>query len=209
MNTPTKATPADRPTSPREAYVSAERERAIALLTDRYAEGAIDDAMLERHLDRLHSGDLSAIEGVVAELNAPRPIAPLPVARPSAEVTGSFPSLGEPRRVLAIMSESKRTGRWTVPPELRVVAVMSDVKLDLRHAALPPFCEIHVTCVMANVQLTVPPGLPVIFEADGFIGTATSSAIEPDTTTHGAIVRVVGSAVLGEIRVSVKEGKAR
>jgi hypothetical protein len=86
---------------------------------------------------------------------------------------------------------------------------MSDVKVDFRRAVLPPVAVIDVTCVMAAVRLTVPPGVPVLFEAEGFMGSATSNAIEPDARERRPIIRVVGNAFMGEITVVVKEPKAR
>ena len=204
MNTPTKATP---PASLQRADDA--RERAIAILTDRYAEGVLDDAGLELRLQRLHGAqDARGVEAVVADLLNPHAV-PAPVVHGGPVPDPSVLPSRTIRRILAIMSESKRAGRWIVPGELEVVAVMSDVKLDFRHAALPPVAEIHVSCWMASVHLTVPPGLPVVFEADGFIGVATSSAIEPDAMTQGPVLRVVGIAVLGEVKVIVKEAKAK
>ena len=212
MNTPPETVRPPGPTPHRSApppaspATEAARERAIALLTDRYAEGAVDDVALELHLDRLFAArSAAAVDAVVAELSAaqaqaptPRPAPVAPVVRPAAR-----------RRILAVMSESKRSGRWIVPPELRVVAIMSDLKLDLRHAILPPEVVLDVTAFMASVKLTVPPGVPVTFDTDGFMSTTTSDAIERDEWTPGPVVRVVGGAFMAEVRVIVKEARAR
>jgi len=211
MNTPQETAPPAPPSSglrpqpPSSPATEEARERAIALLTDRYAEGAIDDVALELHFDRLFAAaSVSAVDAVVAELSAAAPppqSAPAPVV-PSERVAAR-------RRILAVMSESKRAGRWIVPPELKVVAIMSDLKLDFRNAVLPPEAVVDVTAVMASVKLTVPPGLPVIFEAAGVMSTTMSDAIEGDSRSQGPVLRVVGGALMAEVRVIVKEPKAR
>src|SRR5690606_41072003 len=57
------------------------------------------------------------------------------------------------RRVFAFMSEQKRKGRWSVPRVLKVLAVMSDVKLDFRHTDIPHGFTMDVQCIMAQVTI--------------------------------------------------------
>ena len=44
---------------------------------------------------------------------------------------------GPQSRLVAFMSSSRRVGRWSVPRDLRMFAMMSDSRLDLTSASLP------------------------------------------------------------------------
>jgi hypothetical protein len=57
------------------------------------------------------------------------------------------------------MSDEKRSGRWTIPPYVRVQAGLSKVRLDCRHAeAGSPVIDIEVRGGVDNVVLVVPAG---------------------------------------------------
>jgi hypothetical protein len=107
--------------------------------------------------------------------------------------------------MLALMSETKQTGRWIVPRRLDVRAIMGDLFLDLRDAALPPgFCEIDVVAVMSNVKVLVPPGVVV----EGLL-TSVMAAVGNDAEDDGRLpttairVRLTGIAFMSEVRVRV------
>ena len=170
------------------------RESAIRILTDAYAYDAISEVEFERRLGRLgvaHDGP--AIGAIVADL---------PVMS-TTEERSSRRLLPTPRsRIIGFMSEIRRTGPWMVPEHLSIRAVMCDMKIDLRNAVIPSPCTIHVRAVMANVSLLVLPGHTVEFDMQPFLAAVGSDAA--GGTLGGlaeAHVRVVGSAVMSEVRV--------
>jgi hypothetical protein len=175
------------------------RERAIRLLTDGYAYDAISVEEFEWRLGQLsHAGSPQAMDALVADL--------LPTAAPRG-ATGPVLTAGPvDGRIQSIMSETRRGGPWRVPQRLRVKAIMSDVKLDLRHAILPPGCTIDVSAIMASVALIVPPGLMVEFDVNAIMGAARN---DERAEAHGGSehphVRIRGSAVMAEVRVKVRE----
>jgi hypothetical protein len=67
------------------------------------------------------------------------------------------------------MSNTARRGAWRAPHRLRVAAVMSEVRLDLREADLPAVLEVELLAVMASVKLTVPPGVEVAMDVTPFM----------------------------------------
>jgi len=99
----------------------------------------------------------------------------------------------------------RRDGPWRLPQRLKVSAVMSHVRLDLRQAVIPPGCVIEVRAIMASVLVLVPPGLPVEFDVSPFMGTARNDSSRMPAAFGAPVVRVTGSAFMAEVRVRVRE----
>jgi hypothetical protein len=182
-----------RPLSPAEED---SRERAIRLLTDAYAYDEITEFEFERRLARLSAAATpQMMNSAVADL-----------AQRTGLVRDPMPGyLPVPRegRIVGFMSETRRKGPWRVPQRLLIRATMSDVKIDLRYAAIPPGCEIEVRALMSSVAIIVPPGLSVAFHIDPFLGAAGSDA--DDSMLSGqSHVSVTGSCFMAEVRVRVR-----
>ena len=223
MTLPDSAPPSTRPvsataTSPADrAALEAARERAIRLLTDRFADDTLTVDEFEARLDRMYQAtvpaDLDALTadlvGVTGVTDAPRSpgAATAAIARAATgvrpyPVPGETPAL---RRVFALMSEQKKTGRWVVPRRLDVRAIMSDLFLDLRDAALPPaFCEIDLAAIMSNVKVLVPPGVVVENLLTAVMASVGNDAEDDGRLPASAIrVRLTGMALMAEVRVRV------
>ena len=173
------------------------RESAIRILTDAFAYDAITEVEFERRLGRLSVADSGAAIGAI--------VADLPVMGVTGE-RSSRRLLPEPRsRIIGFMSEIRRSGPWLVPERLTVRAVMCDMKIDLRHAVIPAPCTISVVAVMSSVSLLVSPGMSVEFDMQPFLATVGSDADGGALGGHAeAHVRVIGSAVMSEVRVRVR-----
>jgi hypothetical protein len=176
------------------------RERAIRLLTDAYAYDVITEEEFEWRLGQMiHADSPHAIEALVADLVAPAPAA--------TAVTRGYSPVFEPEgRVLGIMSETRRRGPWRVPQRLRVKAIMSDMKIDLRYAVLPPACTIDLSAIMANVTFIVAPGMIVDFDVTSVMAAAGNDARAAATSAYMLPhVRIQGMAIMAEVRVKVRE----
>jgi len=173
--------------------LDASRERAVKLLSDGYAYDRLSESEFEWRLGRLNTTtSAAAVDALVSDLLAPAAWVPDGDA-------------GGERRILAVMSESRHAGAWTVPSRLKVVGVMSEVRIDLRDATLPPECTIDISAVMANVHVIVPPGLPVQFDMGSMMASARSDA-PPMGRTSADVPRIVvrGFALMSEVRVKVR-----
>jgi hypothetical protein len=180
------------------AQVAEARERAIALLTDAYAYDTLTEAEFEWRLGELLRGEsASAMDALVADLTGGR----LPAVR-SESAPSSAPLEG---RIVGFMSESRRKGPWRVPHHLKVLAVMSNIVVDLRYAVVPSDCAIEITAIMANVTLIVSPTMVVDFDALPIMGTARSEALTLTASGARAPVRVHGTAFMAEVRVKVRD----
>lgn len=186
--------------SPATTQLDDARERVIRLLSDGYAYDVIDLDEFERRLGLLnHAVDASATHELVADL----------VNRGGGEASSASVSrvaIASEGRILALMNETKREGSWQLPHLLVIKAMMSDVKLDLRHAALPVPCIIDVTAVMSEVSIIVPPTLVVEFEMMSIMAmTASSARAVPGWGYSPSPVRIRGTALMAEVGVKVRE----
>jgi len=199
-----------------------ERERVIEELSARFANDELTLDELERRLERVYrvrsAGELDALLSdlrarsalvarpvdYAAEPAAPARSAPLPMA---AGAMGHPPALPAGiERVVSIMSNTKRRGAWLVPRRLEVLAVMSETTLDLTHAELPDHdCEIHVNAFMAAVKIIVPRGMSVVTHVSAFMGSAHNRSDLMPPGRGYPMLRVTGSAVMGEVKVVARD----
>ena len=177
------------------------RERAIRVLSDGYAYDALTEDEFEWRLGQL------SLTNSPAEVQAL--IADLPGAGATA-ISGAYsgPPPAASERIRALMSDVRRDGPWRLPQRLRVSAIMSSVRLDLRYATIPPGCVIEVSAIMANVLIIVPPGLPVEFDVSPVMGSARNDSWRVPAIAGAPLVRVAGSAVMAEVRVRVRDPRS-
>lgn len=108
--------------------------------------------------------------------------------------------------VLSVFSGQSRKGVWSVPRELRVMAVFGGVDLDLREARIADGeTRIHIFALFGSVELLLPPGVRVEFEGDGL---AASFEVVPDSTIplppDAPTIRITGSAYFASVEGSVR-----
>jgi len=181
--------------------VDAARERVVQLLTDRYADDSLSLVDFETRLDALYRvTDVAALEAMAASLAvaAPMPaagqsVAPPPAALPSARATFD--------RIFAFMSNTMRRGAWRVPHRLRVAAVMSEVRIDLRDAELPATLEIEVLAIMSAVKVTVPSGVEVVLDVTPVMG-AVADRTNGVPSAGGPRVVLRGTGIMAEVTVT-------
>src|SRR5262245_8444257 len=114
------------------------KEQKINELSVHFANDDLSLEDLERRIEQVYKAvNVAELESITADLTRAAtptsPPAPMPQLRGSGGKT-NVPAYPAPStRLLALMSSTRRVGRWVVPPSLDVVAVMSDTKLDLTH----------------------------------------------------------------------------
>jgi hypothetical protein len=186
------------------------REQKITELSQHFANDDLSLDELERRIELVYkAGSIAELDSITADLH-PAPVSagmmPAPAAPRQQVMTGMEARHG---RLLAIMGESRRTGRWLVPSELRVVSLMSDTRLDLTQAVMASgVAEIHVTAMWSSCRLIVPPGMRVINEMHAVMASATSSADEMDppgvSRANAPTIRLTGTAFMAEVKVTVR-----
>jgi hypothetical protein len=193
------------------------RERKIDELSRHFANDDLTLEDLERRIEHVYkAASVAELESITADLG-PAPAAP-PAQRSARDrlAAASVPStsveLGyevERSRMLSIMSSTRRVGRWVAPRELDVLAVMSDTKIDLTSAVLPigGVVDIHVSAMMASMQLFVPAGMRVVNQLHSVMSDVRSDADEvgiPGTSSSTPVIRLRGVVFMGNLRVRVR-----
>jgi predicted membrane protein len=92
----------------------------------------------------------------------------------------------------------------------RVFAFWGNVELDLTHVLLGAGTSvIEIRCIMASVEITVPPDLRVESEVDAVLGSAEVRRQIANTTSRDApLVRITGSTLLGSVEIKVVDPNA-
>ncbi|GGP83586.1 hypothetical protein GCM10010140_10610 [Streptosporangium pseudovulgare] len=185
----------------------AEREAAVELLRVASVEGRLTLGELTERTEAAYTAvthaDLAALTSDLPPAQGPGPAhahAPAPVR----------PEGGRARRwLVAVMSESKRRGKWRIDRELGAAAVMGEVTIDLRQAEVrTDVVDIFATAVMGSVKIIVPDGVDVEIDGFVFMGEKKVQVIEAPEGMRAPLVRVRAYALMGEIKV-VGDSRAR
>lgn len=186
------------------------REQKITELSQLFANDDLSLDDLERRIELVYkAGTVAELDAITADFHAlsdAGPAGQAPIAPARRQIVTPDARHG---RLLAIMGESRRTGRWLVPGALRVVAIMSDTRLDLTQAVMAAGnAEIHVTAFWSSCRLIVPPGMRVINEMHAVMASVTSSADEMDppgvSRPDAPTIRLTGTALMAEVKVTVR-----
>lgn len=184
------------------------REQKITELSSHFANDDLTLEDLERRIERVYKAvSVAELESITADLPNPAAAATrtpeLRPARNASRVPSAIPNSG---RILSIMGESRRMGRWQVPQRLDVVSVMSDMKIDLTQAVMPAgIVEVDMRVVWAACKIVVPPGMRVINEMHAIMASVHSKADAADTgNAFVPTIRLTGVALMSEVKVVVR-----
>jgi len=133
-----------------------------------------------------------------------------PTAAGTAHPTLAPHLVPERRGAVALLSHLRRDGDWILPRLFRVFAFWGNAELDLTQALLAPgTSEIEIRCIMASVEIIVPPDVRVESEVDAVLGSAeVQRKIASTTFTDAPVVRITGSAFMGSIEIKVIDPNA-
>jgi hypothetical protein len=198
-----------------------ERERVVQELCAAYAHDQLTTGELETRLDKVYKsterGELATLLMGIPAVNLPIPApsyAPQPTysapasyapTRPAPDARGRALAPDEARYV-AVFSEIKKVGAWTVKPRIATRAVFGSVRLDMREAEIPPQgVDIDADLIFADLTIILPPGVGADVDCSSVMAT-----VEDKTKAAfpgGPRVRVRGGAVLASLTVVTKMPK--
>lgn len=185
-----------------------ERERTVQALCTHFAQDHLTTKELEARFEAVYRAssapELQAItQGLPALPAGANTAEPMPMFTVAPPLAASV--VPTEKRYLAVMSEVRRQGHWTVPSRLRVSAWMGTVRLDLSEAQIPAGgVDIDATAVMGEVRIILPPGLHA--DADGFaiMGEFGDRSAGTAGSLEAPAVRVRGEAFMGTVRVETR-----
>ena len=133
-----------------------------------------------------------------------------PTSFPPAVTRSVHPTLApdlvpQRRGAVAVLSHTRRDADWVLPRLFRIFAFWGNVEIDLTNALLSSgTSQIEIRCIMASVQILVPPDLRVDCEVDAFLGNAeVQREISSTTSPDAPLVRISGTSYLGSVEVKV------
>jgi hypothetical protein len=195
-----------RPDRAALARVHDARERAIAALSDGFANDALDVDEFERRVTLAHTSESpQEIAALTADL--PASTTALAPATATVALAPATPDDGAaPETVYAIFGGVERRGAWTVPRRWRVLAAFGGAALDLREARFPTgVIELEVKALCGGVQIVVPPGLAVEVHGTAILGgfqNVNRAPAHPDP--DAPLLRVRGLAIMGGVEITMR-----
>jgi hypothetical protein len=198
--------------------LSRAREQKISELSTFFANDDLSIEDLERRIERVYkAANMAELETITADLQtAAKPLDDYARAQ-MARATPNAPSSLElvSARVLSLLSSTRRVGRWAVPRHLDVVAIMSDTRIDLTEASLPPgIVDIELRAVMASFKLIVPPNTRVINETHSIMANVRSRADEflpgdAPPSANAPVIRLTGFAMMADVNIVMRRREDR
>ena len=183
------------------------REQVLEQLSDAFAKDELGLDEFEARVDGAYQATTElGLRALVKDLSASP-------AAPSAELVRATTGQGTQTtlavagarapRVLAVLGNVERRGRFLVPNGYRATSVLGNIELDLRDVAFPDgVTQIHVRAVLGNIEIVVPPDLPVACEGSGILASfAELNRMPAEGVAAGPVLRIVGSAVLGNVEI--------
>ena len=170
----------------------ADRDQVAEVLRAAYAEGRISlDEHAERTSAALQARTFDDLTVLTADLVPAEPRPALSLVRDT----------GEPERITALLTESKRKGPLPVERDLQVNVALGSALLDLTEATFTTReVDIHCTQFMGSITIRVRPGTTVRIEAANVLGDSSIKGVgEPSNAEPTIVVR--GTNILGEISV--------
>lgn len=186
----------------------AAQQAAISEARARYERGDLAFEDFRRALDALvlarDAGECRVILDALpsSPLAALNPLNPLNPLEQRAQAAATL----APRRIVAFMGQTKKGRRpWQFAPETEAIAVMGEVRLDLRSAALPARARLQVTAVMGTVVVLVPRNVRVtahaalLLSGAQTLGERTSGVVGSSHEQHTP----VGEPAVAELEIDV------
>jgi hypothetical protein len=200
--------PLDGEAHPRHLALRRARDAALERLSEGFARDELSLDEFERRVDGAYASSTEAeLDALVADLPA---AAPSTLARvPPAPLAPSARGPKRPRLALAVFGNVERRVHGDITPGATVSAVFGNVELDLRELSLPPgVTELHVRAVFGNVELTVPPTIAIECAGTPVFGSFASLERKPRAGAGEPVLRIVGSAVFGNVEIKTLPSRA-
>lgn len=104
-----------------------------------------------------------------------------------------------------MLSHTRRDADWVLPRLFRIFAFWGNAEIDLTNALLSSgTSHIEIRCIMANVEIIVPPDVRVDCEVEAVLGSAeVHREIGSTTSLEAPLVRITGTSFMGSIEVKV------
>lgn len=207
----------DQPNVPASRPPTAERrDITIEALSSLFAAGRLELEEFEARVDRaIRAETVADLDQLVADLAPTGEHRTAPVPAPPREPMGPDLPRGS-HATIAVLSGTKRNGRWFPAPRHVGIALMGGFELDFREAELGPgTTNVYLYTMWGGIGVIVPPDLDVEVGGMAIMGGLTHLASHPARLeSQRPRLRLHAYALMGAVDVQVrmpgessKEGK--
>lgn len=111
---------------------------------------------------------------------------------------GFMPAAPLPPTITTLFGSIKRTGRFTIPPELQLKTAFGELKLDLRDALFPEKQVVFVAeSLCASVEVLLPEGVTVVDHGTALMS---SHKVTQSSAEHGPVIHLDGWSVCSDVK---------
>jgi hypothetical protein len=175
-----------------------QREQAIERLSRAFADDAITMDDFEQRAELVYRAvSMQELQQLVADLPA--------LAEPTAiKGARNATSVATVDRIRTFLGSTERRMPAIVPRHMTIRTTLGNTELDFRGSQFEPgITEVHVNCLLGNIELTVPEGVRVELLVSSVLANVESTGMVAlsDAPANGAVLRVIGRAVLANVEV--------
>lgn len=185
----------------KEDALESYRHSAVEILTEAYAADKLDMEEFEKRTTLVHNAvTVAEIRDLLADLPAPLSSSD-PLQEPTASKEGDD---GAPR-ILSILSERSYRGDWLEGGHGSALTLLGETRLDLRNTSLDQqTISLHVVAILGETRIVIPPDMRVENNINAVLAEVSVNTRRGNNPKRKTL-RLSGLAVMGEIRVDVKE----
>lgn len=168
-----------------------EIDDAVHQLQIAFGDGRLDENDFD---ERMKKALLAKTRGELSELFVDLEIQSQPLSKEHYRLLRA--------KKFILMSSIEHKGKFVLPKNYQLTAVMGSVVLDLREARLESNeCEIHITSLMSGVEIIVPKGIRIELHGMPLLGAISQQASTEELTVESSVIHIHGKAILGAIDI--------
>lgn len=181
------------------------REEVIDTLIYNYSHGVISSQAFERRLDQaMASQSHQEISDLTADLDKSEDSDLRAQREKQFNINYATSDNDETDTVVNIFGGSSRSGRWTVPREIRIISIFGGSNIDFTDAIFTsPNVTIRVLCLFGGDDIFVPENINVVSKAFCIMGSIDNSA--PSIASRQApTLTIEGLVLFGGLDIKIK-----
>jgi hypothetical protein len=160
------------PVNPADRPLDALRDEVVDRLIMNYGHGTLSLEAFQRRLDdAFDATDHDTLTGLVADLELEVDAGYVASKRAELRADGFDDEAGDIETLVCIFGGSDRTGRWTVPAEVRCITIFGGADIDFTEAVFTaPVTRVRLFCLFGGVDILVPEGVNTTVKAFAVFG---------------------------------------
>lgn len=185
--------------------IEAVREEVIDKLIYNYSNGVMSNEAFERRLDQAMASEVhQEIVDLGADLETPKDNQYQAEKERQFNINYGAPDAEGSDTIVSILGGNSRSGRWTVPKEVRVFSIMGGADIDFSDAIFTtPNVTVKICCVFGGDNIYIPENVNVVSKAFCIMGGIDNKA--PSIASRQApTITIEGFVLFGGLDIKIK-----